>query len=171
MSSGTPRASVDSRFSAPGATAVPWERALEVLETAEMFCITTVRADGRPHMTPLVAVWLDGALHFSTGAGEQKAVNLRENAHVILSTGRNGWDGGLDVIVEGSAVRVSDHAALTRLAEAWRAKWDGRWRYEVHDGAFRHEGGAGVALVFAVVPEKVLAFGKAPFSQTRYRFA
>lgn len=35
-----------------------------------------MRADGRPHVTPLVAVWLDGAPHFSTGPAEQKAVNL-----------------------------------------------------------------------------------------------
>ena len=172
MSSGRPRASLDSRFSAPGATAVPWEQALAVLEAAEMFWITTVRADGRPHVTPLVAVWLDGALHFSTGAGEQKAVNLRGNPHVILSTGRDDWDSGLDVIVEGTAVRVTGHAVLQRLADAWRAKWDGRWSYEVHDGAFRHADGPGngAALVFAVAPDKVLAFGKAPFSQTRYSF-
>jgi hypothetical protein len=43
-----------------------------VLETAQLFWIVTVRGDGRPHLTPLVAVWMDGALHFSTGEEEQK---------------------------------------------------------------------------------------------------
>jgi general stress protein 26 len=169
MSTGAPRASIDSRFSAQGATTVPWERALEVLDAAEMFWITTVRADGRPHMTPLVAVWLDDAIHFSTGPSEQKAVNLRGNDQVILSTGRNDWNAGLDVIIEGAAVRLTDHAVLQRLAEKWRTKWDGSWQYEVRDGAFHHAGGA--AHVFRVAPSKVLAFGKAPFSQTRYRFS
>jgi Pyridoxamine 5'-phosphate oxidase len=37
---------------------------------------TTVRAHGRPHVTPPVAVWLDGTAHFATAASEQKAVNL-----------------------------------------------------------------------------------------------
>jgi Pyridoxamine 5'-phosphate oxidase len=78
-----------------------------VLEAAELFWISTVRADGRPHVTPLVAAWLDGAIHFHTGADEQKAANLRANPHVVLTTGCNRWNEGLDVVVEGEAVRVS----------------------------------------------------------------
>ena len=35
-----------------------------------------VRRDGRPHVTPLPAMWLDGALHLCTGAHEEKARNL-----------------------------------------------------------------------------------------------
>ncbi|WP_172885621.1 pyridoxamine 5'-phosphate oxidase family protein [Jiangella sp. DSM 45060] len=165
-----PTTSLDSRFSAPGATPASWDDTLRVIEDAELFWITTVRADGRPHVTPLVAVWLDGALHFCTGAAEQKAVNLRTNPRVTLITGRNDWDGGLDVVVEGDAVQVTDDAALQRLAAAWRTKWDGSWRFEVRDGAFHH-GDGGEALVFAVAPAKVLAFGKGDtFSHTRHRF-
>jgi hypothetical protein len=51
-------------------------------------------------------------------------------------TGCNRWDEGVDVVVEGDAVRVTDDAMLERLVEAWTSKWDGRWRYEVRDGAF-----------------------------------
>ncbi len=140
-----------------------------MLETAELFWISTVRADGRPHVTPLVAVWLDGALHFSTGAGEQKAVNLRGNPHVILTTGSNDWDQGLDVVVEGDAVQVTDEDLLGRLAGAWAAKWDGRWHYQVRGGSFQHEEG-GAALVFSVRPAKILAFAKGTFSHTSHRF-
>jgi general stress protein 26 len=140
-----------------------------VLETAELFWITTVRADGRPHVTPLVAVWLDGALHFSTGATEQKALNLRGNPHVILTTGCNTWDAGLDVVLEGDAVQVTDDSMLTRLAEAWAAKWDGRWHFEARQGAFGHNDG-GEALVFAVTPTQVLAFAKGRFGHTRHQF-
>jgi pyridoxine/pyridoxamine 5'-phosphate oxidase len=93
--------------------------------TAELFCISTVRADGRPHVTPVVAVGFDGALHFSTGYEEQKGVNLLGNPHVVLTTGCNRWNAGLDVVVEGDAVRVTGHARLRRLAEAWRTKWEG----------------------------------------------
>jgi Pyridoxamine 5'-phosphate oxidase len=42
--------------------------------------------DGRPHVTPLVAVWLADAIYFGTGADEQKAHNLRANSHVVLMT-------------------------------------------------------------------------------------
>jgi nitroimidazol reductase NimA-like FMN-containing flavoprotein (pyridoxamine 5'-phosphate oxidase superfamily) len=97
-----------------------------VLESAELFWISIVRADGRPHVTPLVAVWLEGALHFATGSQEQKAVNLEGNHHVSLTTGCNDWKDGLDVVVEGEAVQVTDHAQLEKLANAWANKRDGR---------------------------------------------
>jgi len=103
MTMGEPVAELDERFSDPGAKATPWAKAREVLETAQLSWVTTVRADGRPHVTPLVAVWLDDAVHFTTGPGEQKAVNLVRNPHVVMTTGCNRWDQGLDVMVEGEA--------------------------------------------------------------------
>ena len=165
-----PTTALDSRFSDPDAAATSWEATRAALEAAELSWIATVRADGRPHVTPLVAVWLDGAVHFCTGAEEQKAVNLRGNPHVTLTTGRSDWDRGVDVVVEGDAVQVTDAETLERLAAAWRTKWDGRWHFEARDGAFHHDGGAGTALVFAVAPTKVLAFGKVPFTHTTHRF-
>ena len=165
----TPSTELDTRFSEPGAQPTSWQDTLETIKQAEIFWISTVRADGRPHVTPLVAVWLDGALHFSTGAGEQKALNLANNARVALVTGANGWQSGLDVVVEGEAVRVTDPEQLQRLAAAWTQKWDGRWRYSVDGDCFRHD--VGTALVFAVRPAKVLAFAKGGFSHTRHRFS
>jgi general stress protein 26 len=163
-----PATALDARFSEPDASPTAWDEAVGVIEAAELFWVTTVRADGRPHVTPLVAVWLDGAIHFCTGPDEQKAVNLRTNTHVVLTTGCNRWDEGLDVVIEGDAVRVVDDAALQRLAAAWRTKWDGRWRFEPRDGGFGGDGND--ALVYAVAPTKVLAFGKGTFSHTRHRF-
>jgi general stress protein 26 len=173
----TPTSTLDARFSQPDVAATSWEAAVEVLETAELFWLTTVRADGRPHVTPLVAVWLDDALHFSTGVDEQKEHNLRSNQHVVLTTGCNSWDRGLDVVVEGSAALTTDEASLRRLADGWRTKWDGRWDYAVRDGKLRavdDEPGATEEerspLVFTVVPRKVLAFGKGAFTHTTHRF-
>ena len=164
----TPSTELDTRFSEPGALPTSWQDTLEVIEHAEIFWISTVRADGRPHVTPLVAVWLDDALHFSTGASEQKALNLANNSRVALITGTNDWQSGLDVVVEGEAVRVTDPEKLQRLAAAWAQKRDGRWRYGVDEDGFRHH--VGTALVFAVRPTKVLAFVKGSFSHTRHHF-
>jgi nitroimidazol reductase NimA-like FMN-containing flavoprotein (pyridoxamine 5'-phosphate oxidase superfamily) len=163
-----PTTGLDARFSDPDAVPTSWDDTVMTLEAAELFWITTVRVDGRPHVSPLVAVWLDDAIHFSTGAAEQKAINLRGNPHVILTTGCNQWDRGLDVVVEGDAVEVTDDGTLQRLADAWRTKWDGRWEFQVRDGAFHHD--VGTALVFSVAPSKVLAFGKGTFTHTRHRF-
>jgi hypothetical protein len=117
---------------------------------------------------PLVSVWLDDAVYFTTGPGEQKAVNLAGNPHVVMITGCNRWDQGLDVMVEGVAERVTDRATLERLAAAWATKWSGQWRFEVADGGFAHPDAeaSGPVLVFAVRAAKVLAFGKGEFSHT-----
>lgn len=165
----TPTTTLDEIYSDPGATATSWDDTREVLEKAELFWVSTVRADGRPHMTPLVAVWVDDALHFCSGENEQKSVNLRQNQNVILSTGCNQWDGGLDVVVEGTAVRVTDHDTLQRLAEAWTRKWDGRWdEYKPAEGGFK--GDTETIVVFSVRPAKVFAFAKGNFSHTRHLF-
>jgi general stress protein 26 len=167
-----PLAELDERFSDPGATPTPWEATREVLEGAQLSWITTVRADGRPHVTPLVAVWLDDAVHFATGSGEQKALNVARNPHVVVTTGCNRWNEGLDVMVEGEARRVTDRATLERLSAAWATRWNGEWRYRAVDGGFAHTDGPdadGPVLVFSVKASKILAFGKGGFSHTRYR--
>ncbi|OIJ67159.1 pyridoxamine 5'-phosphate oxidase family protein [Streptomyces mangrovisoli] len=164
-----PETRLDARYSDPAAVAVPWARARELLAAAELFWISTVRPDGRPHVTPLPAVWADGALHFCTGAEERKALNLAANPRVVLTTGRNTWDEGYDVVVEGEAARVTDDGRLRVLAAAWEEKYGPAWRFDVVNGVFRH--GGGDALVFSVAPRTVFGFGKGePFSQTRWRF-
>jgi X-X-X-Leu-X-X-Gly heptad repeat protein len=155
-------------FSEPTATAVPWAEVDEVLTKSEMFWLSTVRADGRPHVTPLPAIWLGGALHFCVGPQEQKAVNLRANPHCVLTTGTNQLRSGLDVITEGAAALVTTKDTLVELAALWKSKLD--WDFEVRDGGFKNSAG-GDALVYGVAPVKVLSFGKSPYSQTRYRFS
>ena len=112
------------------------------------------------------AMWLDGKLHFGTGAHEQKAKNIEASPRCVLTTGTNSYRSGLDVVIEGTVARVSDNGVLARLAQMWRDKLD--WVFHVGDGVFLDSESAGVALVFAVTPSKILAFTKAPYSQTRY---
>ena len=168
----TPVTALDQQYSDPAAVAVSWPETCEILESAELYWISTVRPDGRPHVTPVVAAWIDGAVCFSTGAGEQKFANLRANPHVVLTTGCNHWDQGIDVVLEGDAVQVTDDAALRRLAAAFTAKWDGRWQFDARDGRFHHRGAGDVgAEVFTVTPAKVWAHAKGdPFGCTRHRF-
>ncbi len=171
----TPETTLDSRYSSPDATALPWSAADDLLETAELFWITTVRPDGRPHVTTLLAVWMEGALYFSTGERERKAKNLAENTNVILTTGCNTF-AGLDVVLEGKAARQRDNATLERLADKYVAKYGEEWRFNVRDGDFYHRWDPdgdkhGPAMVFEVKPKTVFGFGKGePFSQTRWRF-
>jgi general stress protein 26 len=154
------------QFSSEGATPIPWSEARNLLEKASVYWLATVRPDGRPHVTPLFAVWLQDALYFSTGPTERKAQNMLSNSHCVVTTGCNVID-GVDLVIEGDAVKVSDEAKLQAAATLYASKYD--WHYEVRDGALYGEGGR--AEVYKVAPTTVLAFGKgAVFSQTRYRF-
>ena len=182
MSLAAPTATdLDPRFSSPEAAARPWAEGLGRLTAAEVYWLATVRPDGHPHVTPLLAVWLDDALWFCTGPTERKARNLFANGHVALVTGCNELGDGLDVVVEGDAERVTDAATLRPVADAYVAKYGDDWRFEVAEGGFRHTDDSGLddsgpdddglVLVFRVRPQTVFGFGKGePFSQTRWRF-
>jgi general stress protein 26 len=167
---------IDPRYGDASATPPPWTEIERLLTDAQLYWIITVRADGRPHAVPLVGVWQDGGFAFCTGSQEQKYRNLDANPQVAVttgSTGANGWDHGKDVVVEGTAVRVTDPQTLQRLADAWFAKYGDDWRYEVRGDVFvelsHSGGGGGGALVHTVTPAKVIVFGDT-HGQTTYRF-
>lgn len=160
--------SLDKRFSSEQAQATNWADAQQRLRAAELFWISTVRPDGRPHVTPLIAVWSGDALYFCTGPEERKARNLAENPHCVLTTGHDTLNEGLDLVVEGEAVRVRDDARLQELAREWEDKYGPDWHFDANDGAFHHE--SGQALVFEVAPTKAFGFAKGEYGQTRWQF-
>jgi hypothetical protein len=120
-------------------------------------------------VTPVSGISHDGAFYFGTGQTERKALNLVQNHHVVVTTGCNSFDEGLDIVIEGEAVRVSDEVKLQQLADQWEAKYN-FFHFSVRDGAFTNAHGD-TALVFEVVPKKAFGFGKGEtFSQTRWTF-
>ncbi|MET7981891.1 MULTISPECIES: pyridoxamine 5'-phosphate oxidase family protein [unclassified Streptomyces] len=176
-----PTAELDARYSSalnprPGATdvtATDWAEALRRLEAAEIFWLSTVRPDGRLHVTPVIAAWHEGVLHFSTGPGEQKAKNLAHDGHCALTTGGNSLTEGLDLVVEGRAEPVSDPATLEAVITAYEAK------YGPHitspEGTFHGIGDAfrnGHVTVFAVPPATAYGFGRddGVYTHTRWSF-
>ncbi|MGH3878006.1 MAG: pyridoxamine 5'-phosphate oxidase family protein [Actinophytocola sp.] len=170
MTRRTPVTELDPRYSEI-TEAHPWPDTLDLLVRAELSWLSTVRPDGKPHVTPLPAVWHDGAPHFCTGPDERKARNIAGNPHCVLTTGMNTHWAGVDVVLEGTARRIVDDATLHELAAAWTAKYGEFWRYDVADGMFWQAGGVG-AVVYRVEPVTAFAFtkGKGKFGQTRYRF-
>lgn len=90
------------RFSAPEASATSWERTPRILQGAELSWISTVRSDGRPHVTPLVTVWADDALYVTCGPDEQKTRNLAANPAMVVTTGTDTWGAGVDVTEDRS---------------------------------------------------------------------
>jgi hypothetical protein len=160
-------------FSQPNATPTPWAVGLEQIIEADTFWLSTVRPDGRPHVTPLIAVWHGDAIWFTTGPDERKAKNLAENSSCVLTTGRSDLvDGGLDIVLEGTAEQVTDEAELEPIAEAFAAKYGTEiWNFVVRDGAFSDREMGGRAIVFRIRPVRGLGFRKGEtFSQTTWSF-
>lgn len=162
-----------SAFSSADAEATAWAQGLAELRDAELYWLSTVRPDGRPHVTPLLAIWLDGAMYFCTGPDERKAKNLAQNPRCILTTGRNTIDDSLDIVVEGEATKVSNEAELGKVADTYESKYGAH--FTAPEGTWFGLGNAirgGDALVFRVAPETAFGFGKGTqFSQTRWRFS
>lgn len=164
----SPIGRLDGRYSSPGAVPTPWAVVTEALERAEIYWISTVRPDVRPHVTPLIAFWLEDAMHFTTGAEERKALNLAANPACIMTTGCNALNHGLDIVVEGNASRNQDAAVIQRLADLYQTRYD--WQFTVQDGTLTD--GDHSALVFTLTPSTIFAFDKGePFAQTRWRFS
>jgi general stress protein 26 len=170
MAENEPLAELEPQFSSDDATATPWAESRERLATAKVYWLSTVRPDGRPHVTPIAAIWLDDALYFTTGQTERKAKNLAQNTHCVVTTGCNVLD-GLDVVLEGDAARVTEEARLQRLADEYVAKYEQLFRFTVRDGSFYVEGSESEVLVYELAPTTAFGFGKGDsFSQTRWRF-
>ncbi len=171
MAEPVPVTKLGASFSSPSAIPTKWSRARDELAAAAVYWLSTVRPDGRPHVTPLLGIWLDGALYFCTGPNERKAKNLLANCHCVLTTGDSTLE-GLDLVIEGTAEGVSDRAELGRIATIYESKYgshfvapDGTWA-GLGDAIRRAE-----VLVYRVVPETGFGFHRGEsFSQTRWKF-
>jgi nitroimidazol reductase NimA-like FMN-containing flavoprotein (pyridoxamine 5'-phosphate oxidase superfamily) len=165
-----PTSELDSQYSSPDATPTSWTKARRLLRDAGVYWTSTVRPDGRPHVTPVAGVWSDGAFYFPSGPGERKAKNLAENAQCVITTGTNDFNNGFDVVVEGQASPVIDEATLTKLATAFADKYDNFFGFEVRDGALVHGDGTPTGI-YEVVPVKTFAYGRGElYTATRFRF-
>jgi hypothetical protein len=110
---------------------MPWSRAAEALgegslgpETAAF--LSTVRPDGRPHSAGVGVCVLDGTPHFTSSPRAVKARNLEANPSCTLSMRLD----GIDLVLEGRADRVKDHASIDAVTAAyaaggWPARRDG----------------------------------------------
>jgi hypothetical protein len=156
-----------------GDAAMPaqWPRAREHLEEAPAtYWLATVRPDGRPHVRPVLAVWVEGGLYFCAGERTRKAKNLALKSHCAVTVEQE----PLDLVVEGIAAKVRDADRLQRVADAYASTYE--WHVTVRDGAFHDTEGAPTAGpppydVYEVTPTTAFGFGTdESLSPTRWDF-
>ena len=171
MTGGNPRAAVritDDEDESP----LPWSEARKRLMEGRFYWLATTDGAGAPHVRPVLAVWVSGVLHTTSSARAQKAKALAAGGPCSLSLSTE----GMDLVYEGSAVRIDDDADLERIGAAYVEKYG--WPVKVRDHAFHAPYGAPTAgpppfEVYAIRPARVFAFGTddvlAPRS-TRFAF-
>jgi hypothetical protein len=153
---------------------IPWSRAEQQLEASvgsmeTHFFLATVRPDGRPHVAGVGALWVDGKFYIVSGPRTRKSRNLAERADCVISVNLP----DLDLVVEGTAAKVTDEPTLQRLAKLYDAQG---WPVTAKDGAFTAPYSAPSAgpppwLLYAFTPRT--AFGVAtaePHGATRWDF-
>lgn len=152
------------------ATGASWEEARWRLEEGEQYWVATVGPTSRPHLMPVLAVWLEDALHFCTGTTTRKGKNLATDPHCSLATESH----NVHLVVEGEAITVGEDAKLRRVADAYATKYD--WEVEIRDGAFYADGaptaGPPPYDVYEVSPATVFGFSlDGSLTSTRWGFA
>src|SRR4029078_8992334 len=79
------------------------------------FWLTTLNADGSPHVTSVGALWDAGSCWFQTGEPTRKAKNLARDPRCTISVATKGFD----VMVSGEAQRVTDPKIVAEIAALW----------------------------------------------------
>ena len=77
-----------STFSSPNATPTEWSQARDELTAAEVYWLSTVRPDGRPHVTPLLESGSKGLCTSVLDRRSEKRRTSRETVIVSLRRGR-----------------------------------------------------------------------------------
>ena len=97
-----------------------WEFVEGRLRESRNYWLATTRPNGRPHVTPVWGVWVEGALYVSGIPTTRWARNLAANPTIAVHL-----ESGDDVvIVEGTAAdTVTDAALSERIVAAWNAKY------------------------------------------------
>ncbi len=101
------------------AAVIPWADALERLSTADTYWFATVHPSGRPHVRPVLAVWVHGVMVTTSSPGARKFRNIAVNDQVAFTTSTD----GIHFIVEGTAAPVADADTLDLVAAAYHSKY------------------------------------------------
>jgi hypothetical protein len=140
------------------ADATPWSFARERLANpapGQTSWLATVRPDGRPHVMPIIAFWIDGAFHFVVGERTRKGRNLAADGRCVVATGNTTLP-SLDVVVEGHAEPLTDEAAVRRIAEMLGANdWPLEVRGDKVHGPHAPTAGPPPYSIYRMVPSKV----------------
>ena len=103
------------------ASYVDWSWVAAQLTETKNYWLCSVRPDGRPHVVPRWAVYLDGKIYYDGSPETRHAQNIELNSHVSVHL----ESGDQVIILEGTSVPAGKPGADldSRLVEAYRKKY------------------------------------------------
>jgi len=136
------------------------------------YWLSTLNADGSPHVTGVGALWVDDAFWFETGEHSRKGRNIARDPRCALSVATDEFD----LVVEGEAFKVTDRGIVSDMAARWAA---GGWPAQVDESgvALTAEFSAPSAgpppwFVYRITPRRATALATVhPGGATRWDFA
>jgi Pyridoxamine 5'-phosphate oxidase len=135
-----------------------WDFAVERLANPEVprTCwLATTRPDGRPHLMPVIAFWIEGALHIVAGEDTRKARNLAADGRCVIGTSSTRLP-SLDLVVEGRADPLTDHDAVRHVTEfLGERNWPLEAKGDKVYGPNAPTAGPPPYTIFRIVPSKV----------------
>jgi hypothetical protein len=150
---------VPSEYGMVGATRLPWGWASERLVPAMVYWLTTVRADGAPHVRPVDGTWVDNAL-FVGGSDEATWVrNLGQDGRATVSLP----DVREVVILEGAGRLVTPDQPLAERLAAAASKYASMY------GPASASDYLGKPT-WAIVPRRAMGWRRFPTDATRWVF-
>jgi len=159
-----------------GNAPLEWDRARGLLARLNgpdvTYFLCTIRPDGRPHVTGVGALWIDGDLYIVSGPQTRKSKNVAAKAACSIAVRLT----GMDVVLDGTARRTTDLETLGRVAAQYRERgWPAQVDAAAHGFTAPYSApsaGPPPWHVYRFVFDTAMGVaGAEPYGATRWRFA
>lgn len=166
-------AEVIAAGAAAGAAPIDWDQTGRLFAAERSYWVATTGDDGRPHLRPMLAVWVDGRIYSTTNPAARKGRDLAARPSAALAARAP----TMDIVIEGTVAWIGDRQQLQRIGQAYQDKY--QWPVTVtDDNAFTAPYGAPTAggppyRVYELTPAVAYAFGTGDNlgeRSTRFRF-
>lgn len=157
----------------PGTAALGWDELQQRFAAERSYWLATAGPCGRPHVRPVLAVWLAGTIYSTTSPAARKGRNLEQRPECSLAARAP----AIDIVIEGTTSWVDDRGLLEQIAAAYDSKYD--WPVTITpENMFDAPYGAPTAgpppyRVYQITPVAAYGFGtddNLGVRSTRFRF-
>jgi hypothetical protein len=152
---------------------IDWDEARQLFAAERSYWVATTSGDGRPHVRPVLAVWVDERIYSTTSPAARKGRNLTSRPSAALTARAP----TMDIVIEGRIAWIDDPHRLRRIGAAYQDKY--AWPVTVAGNAFTAPYGAPTAghppyRVYELIPTVAYAFGTGSNlgeRSTKFRFS